>query len=51
MRARQLMTRDVITVTQHTTIEQAAKIMLQTHISGLPVNGRRRPAARHRLGR
>jgi CBS domain-containing protein len=37
MRARQLMTRDVITVTPHTTIEQAAKIMLQTHISGLPV--------------
>jgi CBS domain-containing protein len=37
MRARQIMTRDVITVTPHTTIEQAAKIMLQMHISGLPV--------------
>jgi CBS domain-containing protein len=37
MRAHQIMTRDVITVTPHTTIEAAAKIMLQTHISGLPV--------------
>jgi len=31
------MTKDVITVTPHTSIEDAAKIMLQTHISGLPV--------------
>jgi CBS domain-containing protein len=37
MRAHQIMTKDVITVTPHTTIEAAAKIMLQTHISGLPV--------------
>lgn len=31
------MTRDCIAVTPHTTIEEAAKIMLKTHISGLPV--------------
>jgi len=31
------MTKDVITVTPRTTIEQAAKTMLQRHISGLPV--------------
>jgi CBS domain-containing protein len=37
MRAHQIMTKDVITVTPHSTIEQAAKIMLQTRISGLPV--------------
>jgi CBS domain-containing protein len=37
MRAHQIMTRDVITVTPHTTIEDAARIMLRTHISGLPV--------------
>jgi CBS domain-containing protein len=37
MRAHQVMTKDVITVTPHTTIEDAAKIMLRTHISGLPV--------------
>jgi CBS domain-containing protein len=37
MRAHQIMTRDVITVTPHTTIETAAKIMLRTHVSGLPV--------------
>lgn len=37
MRAHHIMTRDCITVTPHTTIEEAAKIMLQTHISGLPV--------------
>jgi CBS domain-containing protein len=37
MRAHQIMTKDVITVTPHTTIEDAAKIMLETHISGLPV--------------
>jgi CBS domain-containing protein len=37
MRAHQIMTKDCITVTPHTTIEEAAKIMLQTHISGLPV--------------
>jgi CBS domain-containing protein len=37
MRAHQIMTKDVITVTPHTTIEKAAKIMLQTHVSGLPV--------------
>lgn len=37
MRAHQIMTRDVISVTPHTTIEEAAKIMLRTHVSGLPV--------------
>lgn len=37
MRAHHIMTKDVITVTPHTSIEDAAKIMLQTHISGLPV--------------
>src|SRR3954471_12437326 len=37
MRAHQIMTRDCITVTPHTTIEQAAKIMLENRISGLPV--------------
>lgn len=37
MRAHQIMTKDVITVTPHTTIEEAAKIMLKTRISGLPV--------------
>jgi len=37
MRAHQIMTKDVITVTPQTTIEQAAKTMLQRHISGLPV--------------
>lgn len=37
MRAHQIMTKDVITVTPHTAIEEAAKIMLETHISGLPV--------------
>ena len=37
MRAHQVMTKDVITVMPHTTIEEAAKIMLRTRISGLPV--------------
>jgi CBS domain-containing protein len=37
MRAHQIMTRDVMTVTPHTSIEDAAKIMLRTHVSGLPV--------------
>src|SRR5215471_17194524 len=37
MRAHQVMTKNCITVTPHTTIEDAAKIMLQTNISGLPV--------------
>src|SRR6201987_1430732 len=37
MRAHQIMTKDVITVTPHTTIGEAANIMLRTHISGLPV--------------
>lgn len=37
MRAHHIMTRDVITVTPHTTIEDAANIMLKTRISGLPV--------------
>lgn len=37
MRAHQVMTKDVITVTPQTSIEDAAKIMLHNHISGLPV--------------
>jgi CBS domain-containing protein len=37
MRAHQIMTRYVISVTPRTSIEEAAKIMLQNHISGLPV--------------
>ena len=37
MRAHQIMTRSVITVTPETTIVDAAKTMLQRHISGLPV--------------
>jgi CBS domain-containing protein len=37
MRAHQIMTRPVITVTPDTTIVEAAKIMLKHHISGLPV--------------
>ena len=37
MRAHQIMTRPVITVTPDTTIVEAANIMLQKHVSGLPV--------------
>jgi len=37
MHAIHVMTRDVVAVTPHTTIEDAAKIMLRMHISGLPV--------------
>jgi CBS-domain-containing membrane protein len=37
MHAIHVMTRDVVAVTPHTTIEEAAKIMLRMHISGLPV--------------
>jgi CBS domain-containing protein len=37
MRAHQIMTKDVITVTPRTSIEDAAKIMLRCHLSGLPV--------------
>ncbi|MBV9532009.1 MAG: CBS domain-containing protein [Bradyrhizobium sp.] len=37
MRAHQIMTKPVITVTPETTIVEAANIMLQKHISGLPV--------------
>jgi CBS domain-containing protein len=37
MRAHHIMTRDVITVTPHTSIEDAARIMLRIRISGLPV--------------
>lgn len=37
MRAHQIMTRPVVTVTPETTIVEAANIMLQRHISGLPV--------------
>jgi CBS domain-containing protein len=37
MRAHQIMTRQVITVGPDTTIVEAAAIMLQNHVSGLPV--------------
>jgi CBS domain-containing protein len=37
MRAHQIMTRPVITVTPDTTIVEAANTMLQKHVSGLPV--------------
>jgi CBS domain-containing protein len=37
MRAHQIMTRSVITVTPETSVVEAANIMLQRHISGLPV--------------
>ena len=37
MRAHQIMTRPVITVTAETTIVEAANTMLQRHVSGLPV--------------
>jgi CBS domain-containing protein len=37
MRAHQIMTRPVITVTPETTIVDAANLMLQKHVSGLPV--------------
>jgi CBS domain-containing protein len=37
MRAHQIMTRSVITVTPETTVVEAANTMLQQHISGLPV--------------
>jgi CBS domain-containing protein len=37
MRAHQIMTRPVITVTPETTVLEAANTMLQKHISGLPV--------------
>ena len=37
MRAHQIMTRRVLTVTPTTSIVQAANIMLKNHVSGLPV--------------
>ena len=37
MRAHQIMTRKVITVKADTSIRDAANLMLQNHISGLPV--------------
>ena len=37
MRAHQIMTRPVITVTPETMIVEAANLMLQRHVSGLPV--------------
>jgi CBS domain-containing protein len=37
MRAHQIMTRPVITVTPDTTVVEAATVMLQRHVSGLPV--------------
>jgi CBS domain-containing protein len=37
MRAHQIMTRSVVTVAPETTIVEAANLMLQRHVSGLPV--------------
>lgn len=37
MRAHQIMTRNVITVTPETSIVDAASVMMQNHLSGLPV--------------
>ncbi len=37
MRARQIMTRKVVSVTPDHTVLQAANLMLQNHVSGLPV--------------
>ncbi|NEU96150.1 CBS domain-containing protein [Bradyrhizobium uaiense] len=37
MRAHQIMTKNVVTVTPRTAIEDAANIMLRNHVSGLPV--------------
>jgi len=37
MRAHQIMTQSVITVAPETTIDDAANLMLQRHVSGLPV--------------
>lgn len=37
MRVHQIMTRKVITVKADTSIRDAANLMLQNHISGLPV--------------
>ncbi|MDB5607949.1 MAG: hypothetical protein JWP25_4849 [Bradyrhizobium sp.] len=37
MRAHQIMTRPVISVAPETTIVEAANLMLQRHVSGLPV--------------
>lgn len=37
MRAHQIMTRSVISVTPEATILEAASIMLRCHVSGLPV--------------
>lgn len=37
MRAHQIMTRNVLSVSPDTSMEEAAKLMLENHISGLPV--------------
>ncbi len=37
MQAKEIMTRDVITVTRDTTIEETAKLLTEHRISGLPV--------------
>jgi len=50
MRAHQIMTRPVITVTPETTIVEAANIMLQRHVSGLPVTDGAGKLVGHRLG-
>jgi CBS domain-containing protein len=51
MRARQIMTRNVIPVKPDTSIADAANRMLQQHISGLPVVSETGKTGRHRLGR
>ena len=50
MRAHQIMTRPVFTVLPDATITEAANLMLQRHISGLPVvnaAGERLPGGSH----
>src|SRR4051812_46615688 len=37
MRARHVMTRDVVSVTPDTTVVETAKTMLNSHVSGVPV--------------
>lgn len=51
MRADHIMTRKVTTVKADTPIRDAANLMLQQHISGLPVVDGSRPIDRHGIGR
>ena len=41
LKAKDIMTREIITVTPETEITQAAKILLERHINGLPVTDRK----------